>query len=198
MNKKYKILIIVLIVSSAIILTYKLILNINPNPKYEIGQKLDSLNGIYVYYNGGVDRTGPRNLTVDGYNIGLTYQCVEFAKRYYYEHYKHKMPDAYGNAKDFFDKTLTDSSYSKKRDLIQFTNPSKTRPRVGDLIIFDGHVGNSYGHVAIISAVTEKEVEIIQQNPGPFGSSRAKYELILKDGKFSVRRDGTLGWLRKK
>ncbi|MBX7183048.1 MAG: CHAP domain-containing protein, partial [Bacteroidia bacterium] len=131
----------------------------NFNTDFSVGQQVDSLNGVYVYYNGGVDNVTGRNTTADGYNLGLKYQCVEFVKRYYYEHLKHKMPDSYGHAKDFFDNTLKDGQKSKKRDLTQYTNPSNTKPKVDDLLIFDGTTFNKYGHVAIVSNVTEKELE---------------------------------------
>ncbi len=88
------------------------------------GKIVDSLNGVYVYYNGSVSNVSGRNKSTDGYNIGLKYQCVEFVKRYYYEFLNHKMPDSYGHAVDFFDLTLHDSTYNSKRDLIQFTNNS--------------------------------------------------------------------------
>jgi surface antigen len=198
MKRKYKFLIVLLLVSISGYLLYRLIITSNPNPNFYIGQKLDSLNGVYVYYNGGVGHTGKRNLSKDDYNIGLTYQCVEFAKRYYYQYYKHKMPDAYGNAKDFFDTTIKDGSLNKKRDLLQFTNPGTSKPCVGDLIIFDGNSGNKYGHVAIVSEVKENEVEIIQQNPGPFASSRAKYILVKDDKQHFIKHDRILGWLRMK
>src|SRR5690606_23830292 len=68
-----------------------------------VGKPVDSLNGVVVYYNGAVGHVLERNVAADGYNIGLKYQCVEFVKRYYYEHLQHKMPDSYGHAKDFFD-----------------------------------------------------------------------------------------------
>ncbi len=58
---------------------------VNPNLEYEVGQKIDSLNGVIVYYNGGVDNVVQRN-TSDGYNLGLRYQCVEFVKRYFEYH----------------------------------------------------------------------------------------------------------------
>jgi hypothetical protein len=61
-----------------------------------------------VYYNGGVANVVGRNVSVDGYNLGLKYQCVEFVKRYYYQHLGHKMPDTYGHAKDFFDRNVAD------------------------------------------------------------------------------------------
>lgn len=169
----------------------------NPNPKYFVGQKLDSLNGVYVYYNGRVGHTGKRNLSEDDYNIGLEYQCVEFVKRYYYQHYHHKMPDSYGNAKDFYNDSIADSKLNSKRNLIQYKNPSTTKPAVGDLLIFDGHVGNKYGHVAIVSFVDDNKIEIIQQNPGPFAKSRIKIKLTKKENQFKIESDRVLGWLRK-
>ena len=190
-----------MIVIVTIILGYilvKLIKKVNPNPKYEVGQALDSLNGVKVYYNGGVGHTGERNVSEDGYNIGLKYQCVEFVKRYYYEFYHHKMPDSYGNAKDFFDQSLKDGQLSEKRNLIQFTNPSKSKPVIGDLVIFDGTAGNPYGHVAIVSNVTSQSIEIIQQNPGPFASSRVIIELDSNSNGFKIQETRLLGWLRMK
>ncbi len=38
------------------------------------GDPLDSLNGVVVYCNGGFSGNSGRNV-VDGYNIGLKYQC---------------------------------------------------------------------------------------------------------------------------
>ena len=169
----------------------------NFNTDFSVGQQIDSLNGVYVYYNGGVDNVTGRNTTADGYNLGLKYQCVEFVKRYYYEHLKHIMPDSYGHAKDFFDNNLKDGQKNNRRDLTQYRNPSNTRPKVDDLLIFDGTTLNKYGHVAIISNVTETEIEIIQQNPGPFSKSREIFTLDNKDGKWEIINKRILGWLRK-
>lgn len=150
---------------------------INLNPYYEVGQKMDSLHGVYVYYNGGVGNVDGREVTKDGYNLGLKYQCVEFVKRYYYEELHHKMPDNYGHAKDFFNPAVKDGKVNKQRHLIQHTNSSTSKPKVKDLVVYSGTLLNTYGHVSIISKVTEKEVEIIQQNSGPFGNSREVYKL---------------------
>ena len=196
MSKKLK---IVIALSVAIIVGYisfRLIKKINPNPKFEIGQILDSLNGVKVYYNGGVSHTGKRNVSEDGYNIGLTYQCVEFVKRYYYEYYHHKMPDSYGNAKDFYDNSVKDGFISTKRGLVQYTNPSESKPAIGDLVVFDGTIGNPYGHVAIISDVKARYIEIIQQNPGPFASSRVILGLDSNLTGFKILESKLLGWLR--
>ncbi len=44
---------------------------IDPNPKHAVGEQIDELNGVAIYYNGGVNTVQGRNLTQDGYNLGL-------------------------------------------------------------------------------------------------------------------------------
>lgn len=165
-----------------------------------IGDTLDSLDGVYVFYNGPISHVGERNVAKDGYNIGLKYQCVEFVKRYYYEHYQHKMPIAYGNAVDFFNPKVKDGELNTDRNLIQFTNPTKHfPPEKGDLIVMGATGGNPYGHVAIVSEVNENSVEIIQQNPGPMAHSRVAFDLTtLPNGDYKIENDRILGWLRLK
>jgi surface antigen len=160
-----------------------------------VGQIIDSLNAVYVYYNGDINNVSNRNVTADGYNLGQKYQCVEFVKRYYYEYFNHKMPDSYGNAKDFFDSKLNDGQNNTKRNLIQYKNPSKTKPQKDDILIFDGNVFNKYGHVAIISKVTDTEIEIIQQNTD--AKSRQKISFTKKDNRYQLNNNRILGWLRK-
>lgn len=164
----------------------------------KIGDIVDSLSGVYVYYNGDVSHVSERHLAKDGYNLGLKFQCVEFVKRYYYQHLKHKMPDSYGHARELYSSKFGDGELNTKRNLIQFKNGSSSKPEVKDLIVFDGHEFNPYGHVAIVSKVGENFIEIIQQNPGPEASSRDRFEIYQKGGKWFVSDDLTLGWLRKK
>ncbi|MGL4598993.1 MAG: CHAP domain-containing protein [Bacteroidia bacterium] len=161
---------------------------------HEFGDVLDSLNGVRVYYNGTIDHIEGRNRAADGYNLGLKYQCVEFVKRYYYEHYKHKMPVSYGNAKDFFDVHLTDGDFNSNRGLRQYTNGSRSKPEVGDLLVMGG---NAHGHVAIVSEVGAREIEIIQQNPGVAGNSRRTFSLRCEDELWTIKNERILGWLRK-
>lgn len=185
-----------LLVGVGCFVVYKGLLRINFNQSYEVGQALDSLNGVVVYYNGAVDHTEGRNTSLDNYNIGIRYQCVEFVKRYYYEHLHHKMPDSYGHAKDFFNEVIPDGQLNKQRNLIQYRNGGVTQPFVDDLVVFAPTVFNSYGHVAIVSGVTENEIEIIQQNPGPFGKSREKFALVKTSNGWKIANERILGWLR--
>jgi len=165
----------------------------------QIGEAIDSLHGVKVYYNGSVNHTAGRNLSKDGYNLGLKYQCVEFAKRYYYEYLHHKMPDSYGHAKDFFNLNLSDGKYNKARNLMQFTNGSNTLPQSNDLVIWKGNVWNPFGHIAVIALITsDQEVEIVQQNPGPHAPSRIRVALNMVDNKWTIADPQILGWLGKR
>jgi hypothetical protein len=161
-----------------------------------IGDVIDSINGVTIHYNGRSFRnTHGRNLSYDGYNLGLKYQCVEFVKRYYYEYYNHKMPNASGNARDFFNKKLDDRAYNEKRGLMQYRNVREYAPHVGDLLVYDSYGGNPFGHVAIIVEVGQNHVVIAQQNIGT--SSREKLKLVNYNGYYTIAEYDILGWLRK-
>jgi hypothetical protein len=163
--------------------------------KFKVGQEIDSFNGIPVYYNGWYSNIKGRNTTKDGYNLGLKYQCVEFVKRYYDEHLNHKMPNSYGHAKDFFDKSLRDGQKNKARNLFQYKNGSRTKPRVNDLLIYKPSIFNKFGHVSIISNVSEDEIEIIQQNMGSV--SRETFKLVYTGNIWKIKSSRIVGWLRK-
>ncbi len=193
---KRKLLVLALVLSAGIGVFW-VAKKVNLNTRYEVGQAVDSLHHIKVYYNGAVDHVGDRARSPDGYNIGLQYQCVEFVKRYYYLHYHHKMPNSYGHAKEFFNKSLLDGSYNADRGLIQYANPSRQKPQEGDLLVFSGTSFNPYGHVAIVSYVGVDWVEIIQQNPGPFSSSRDTVLLHKGQRTWEIKEKRILGWLRK-
>lgn len=176
---------------------FKLSQHVNINPFRTIGEELDAYNNVSVYYNGPINHVKKRNVTKDGYNLGLEFQCVEFVKRYYYEHLKHKMPDSYGHAKDFFNPTVTDGKLNKQRNLIQYTNGSISKPKRNDIVVFKSSWSNSFGHVAIVSKTTENSIQIIQQNAGPFSNTRATFDLIKENNRWKITDDQVLGWLRK-
>lgn len=157
-----------------------------------IGTPIDSLDGVVVHHNGRMGNVSSRNV-IDGYNVGLRYQCVEFVKRYFLERYDHRMPNSYGHAKDFFDTALADGSLNQARGLLQFRNNSASKPQPGDLLVLDGWKGNPYGHVAIVSKVQSGEIEIVQQN---CGTTRETIGLDMHDGKWRLDGRRALGWLR--
>ncbi len=180
----------------ALLAAYAAATRIDPNPQHAVGEQLDELNGVAIYYNGGVNTVQGRNLTQDGYNLGLRYQCVEFVKRYYFERHGHRMPDSYGHAKDFFDPQVSDGGLNAKRSMLQFTNGSAMPPQADDLLVFAPSLLNRYGHVAIIASVGSDTLQIAQQNPGPFASARENLPLGHREGRWYIENDRVRGWLR--
>ncbi|MFA9221065.1 MAG: CHAP domain-containing protein [Sediminibacterium sp.] len=164
----------------------------------KIGDVVDEFNGVKVYYNGSVSHVSTRNVSADGYNIGLRYQCVEFVKRYYYEYFKHKMPNSYGHAKDFYNSKFKDGQLNTERNLIQYKNGGQGIPQSHDLIVWKGNEWNPYGHVAIVvNNNGNKSITIIQQNPGPNAPSRITLNLIYSGSGYTIDDDEILGWLHK-
>ena len=181
---------------AAVLGAYFGVTRINLNPSRGVGEIVDNFDGVAVYYNGGVSHSSGRNLAPDGYNLGIKYQCVEFVKRYYYQHFNHRMPNAYGHAVQFFDPEVGDGEVNKARGLLQFRNGSAKPPRAGDILVFNRWQLNPYGHVAIVSRAGEAGIEIVQQNGGPFASSRETLGLAVVDGRWTVAASRVLGWLR--
>lgn len=176
---------------------YRLFTHNNLNSHHQIGEVIDSFNSVVVYYNGGVVHVGGRNTTADGYNLGKVYQCVEFVKRYYYEFFGHKMPDSYGHARSFYDSKIRNGQINPQRGLIQYLNGGEEKPQESDLVVYSPTISNRFGHVAIISQVREDYIEIIQQNPGPFASSREQYALSHnEDGTWQINNDRIIAFLR--
>lgn len=159
------------------------------------GDQIDEWNGVAVFYNGSVTGLHGRNTTEDGYNIGLRWQCVEFVKRYYLEHLDHKMPDPYGNARDFYDPSVADGELNAARGLLQFTNGSISKPQPDDILVYKPTWMNKYGHISIVTEVSENSVSIIQQNNG--SRTRDTFPLLQEEGKWVIGNDRILGWLRK-
>lgn len=127
------------------------------------------------------------------YYYGKKWQCVEFIKRYYYNHFHHMMPNGFGDAKSFFDKDVKDGELNKERGLIQFTNCSSSSPKEDDILIF----GGKHGHVAIVTKVTATEVEIIQQNI--YMTPRETFKLVFQNEKYTIgEKRKPEGWLRMK
>ena len=101
---------------------WKIARTTNINPTRTVGAEIDRFEGVPVFYNGGVDHSSGRSTAPDGYNYGLKHQCVEFVKRYYHQRLGHRMPDSYGHAKDFYDPTVADGGYNRRRGLTQHAN----------------------------------------------------------------------------
>ena len=108
------------------------------------------------------------------------------------------MPNVAGNPEEFFDPKVGDGELNTKRDLLQFANPSFSLPAVGDILILKRNKDFLHGHVAIVSNVYDGALEVIQQNPGPFKSSRALFGYGDFGNKYKIDDKDVLGWLRIK
>ncbi len=162
--------------------------------KPNVGAAIDSLNGVKVYYNGPFDKTYGRNVTADGYNLGLKYQCVEFVKRYYYKRFKHKMPDSYGHAVQFFNHSIpNESAYNRFRGLYQYRNGNTRKPQPEDIVVFKTEGINIFGHIGIISKVNGNQLEMVQQNYGT--KTRIKYNIVKVFDRYYIDDKEVVGWL---
>jgi surface antigen len=160
----------------------------------EVGDELDSYRDVEIHYNGKDFKTshGSR-YSKDGYYYGKSWQCVEFAKRFYFEAKGHRMPDVWGHARDFFNPEVPHGALNPQRGLVQFVNGGTEAPQVDDLVVFRG---GSFGHVAIVSEVGDDYVELVQQNVGTNARDRWK---LVRDGAGKFLIDGKrppAGWLR--
>jgi hypothetical protein len=162
------------------------------NPK--VGAVLDVHNGVSIYYNGHYRNVSGRNITKDGYNLGLKWQCVEFIKRYYYEKYDFQFPDPYGHAREFFDKSLPDQAFNEDRGMLQFRNTRRHKPRVDDIVVYGASADNPFGHIGIVSKISGDKLEMVQQNMG----TKTRQELTLAEykGIYTIADFNVLGWLR--
>ena len=147
-----------------------------------IGAVVDSFNGVDVHYNGPVRHSEGIHSTPEGYVLGTKWQNTEFVNRYYYQAMKHVMPYAGGYAYEYFDSKLNDGAFNAARGLWQYVNGGISRPMVGDILVFDWNLFSHHGHVAIVTEVTDTEIEFIHQNPGPAGPFRERLDFAPVKG----------------
>lgn len=150
---------------------------------YEFLKRYDNYKGVEIHTNIYSQNSKKRNLTKDGYNLGLKWQCVEFVKRYYYKKYNHKMPNSYGHAISFYNPSIGNGKLNIERNLYQYKNIKGQKPLEGDIIVLK--TSRKYGHVAIVVKATTNYVLVAQQN------TILNYQLIKLDQK-------VVGWLRLK
>ena len=133
-----------------------------------------------------------KHYAANGYYYGQKWQCVEFVKRFYHDAFNHQMPSAWGHAIGYYDPAVLQGKLNKDRGMFQFKNGETISPQPDDLLVFDFA---PYGHVSVISAVRENEIEVVQQNIA--GKPRQIYRLDKQDGHFTVvAKNKPIGWLR--
>ena len=121
----------------------------------------------------------------NGIYTGIKYQCVELARRYYLIKYG-LVFDEVRMAKDIAH-LHTIYSMENKRYIQWPTYLNAGLPIVGSLLIWDITKEYPQSHVAIVTKVTQKYVEVIEQN---YGSGRR--EIPIDNGKLATK--GLLGF----
>lgn len=122
----------------------------------------------------------------NGIYTGIKYQCVELARRYYLIKYGLLFDDV-RIAKDIVH-LHTIYNTNTKRNNQWPTCLNMGLPVVGSLLIWD--VTDEFpktGHVAIVTKVTQKYVEVIEQNYGP-----GRRQIPIENGK--IKSEGLLAF----
>ncbi|MES2981247.1 MAG: CHAP domain-containing protein [Verrucomicrobiota bacterium] len=164
-----------------------------PAEPVKVGDVVATYRTIPVYSNGDkYTLSYGKNFSDKQYYFGQKWQCVEFVKRFYHDAFNHRMPSVWGNAVGYYDPTVVHGKMNQDRGMFQFKNGGASSPQPDDLLVFDMA---PYGHVSVITAVRENEIEVVQQNIA--GKPRQTYVLDKKDGLFSiVAKNKPIGWLR--
>ncbi len=159
------------------------------------GEYLDQYKGVSAYSSGSCIANyigNCANLPV--YN---KYQCVEYVIRFYSAAIKIDTSSwvGSGNAATYYGSAST-------KGLMSFPNGGSERPKPDDILAFSGGTGG-YGHVAIITEVTDTYVKVIEQN---WARNDAIHQIRYNKatnimGSTNKYRPGTnyyiQGWLRK-
>jgi len=127
---------------------------------------------------------------------GEQYQCVEFVKRFYSQALGVDTSHWHGNALDYY--TMSPDS----KGLMPFENATTTvPPEPDDILVFDAFGKDTVGHIAIVTAVTSGQIDLIEQNFSCSGTLSLPLSQDAARGTWTVgNRKGqpVKGWLRLK
>jgi len=149
------------------------------------GTLVGEFSAVPAYSNGSVG-----NGVYDTY--GYRYQCVEYVNRFYVQMFAHKNMRGMGNACDYYD------NY-QELELDRYANGGTEPPRPGDVLCSNG---DTYGHVAIVRAVSSDSVRVIEQNwYEDYRDSSVALGMDTSGGNYTVANFSpsypVQGWLRK-
>lgn len=153
----------------------------------------EQLSAASIYKSVPALSNGPYMGTGDSCGVygtdGLQYQCVEYVRRFYREAkgIDTTTQNWRGDAKAYF-------STAQNRGLVSYQNNGQVSPLPDDILVF---VGGDYGHVAIITEVTQDKVFFIEQNAS--NSGVRSLPLTRPMGGYSISTWGSynvVGWLR--
>jgi outer membrane protein assembly factor BamB len=131
----------------------------------DLGAVIGEFKGIKARSNGACTAQSHdigENKCGTNWQCEAVYQCVEYVKRYYREHFPsiQEIQDSWVNAQTFWDKS-EHQGLMRVRNSTSGLSPCQL-PRPGDIIFFN--TGLVDGHVAIVTNSSGKGIEVIQQN----------------------------------
>ena len=165
--------------AQAAILAFFLFVFNKTTPGGNWGQQIGCYQGVIAYSN-GCD-SGSYSLAEPITPDGPLYQCDEYCRRFYRLKYGMDTSGWEYNTKDWY-------RFSRVWGLKRYPNNGTSLPQPTDILCFNYE---PFGHVAIVTSVDGKFVNIIQQNASP---DTAYGKVAIING---IVQDGCLGWLRK-
>ncbi len=124
-------------------------------------RKSCSHNDVLGFFHGEAIRC--HNAESSRGKYGLENQCVEFVNRFLARYLGYRNLTMTGHAHSYY-------TGARRKGLRRFKNGGKEAPQEYDLLILRGEKGEkcgTFGHVAVISLVTDRNVCVVQQNTHP-------------------------------
>jgi len=127
-----------------------------------------------VIYIKGTATESPESMYWNGIYTGIRYQCVELARRFYLIKYGLLFEEVQG-AKEIAN-IQTIYHIEHKRYVYWPTYMNAGLPVIGSLLIWDAtEEFPKTGHIAVVTRVTQKYVEVIEQN---YGTGRRRIPIV--------------------
>lgn len=118
-------------------------------------------NGTPAYSNGG-SAHGKSGFESNG-SLGMKWQCVEFSRRWLWDHAGLMLPDIH-IAAQIFSIPYVFNAAGEQVEVRPVRNNSTEKPTPNSFIIYCSAVGSFPGHIGVIVEVTDTEVRVADQN----------------------------------
>ncbi len=147
------------------------------------GSALGAFNNTISYKNTLKDGA---SYSLDGKYMGMSWQCVEFCRRYFWINYGLHF-STLGNANTF-------PTNAPALGFTVFANRGQQIPKIGDILCFDGNTYDNYGHVAIIQNIVFNgnntyTLCLAHQNVGSLASiNYCEIKMTFSNGNYTVNR----------
>lgn len=146
---------------------------------------------------------------VDGVYLGMKWQCVEFARRYWLSEYNVIIPPVGFAAHIWNMNDVARRGDFYRVPLVKYPNGGSEKPVAGDLFIYASTPNQRVGHVAVVVDVVDVDgktmVRVGEQNQEndlmwPGVTYADELEIVVTDGSFTITHPDPdlelVGWIR--